>query len=1112
MEIKEKYSFKKALPFNVKTACSKGNKPIKFYKVMEIISKNNTFENTQTTSFLNKLDALIASGYADADDYTHTAGGNARPTPTSADFAENKLDKTLLIEFIEVLLKATPPEHKNAVEYALTALRYTNKYKLTIPCLLDAFVCGLVKLNVPKEIIKLTTPILCEVLPDTTPELVERKLNEENNGFELEFFSQYLAENYDNFAGKFVDNSWLEMLNKAKNGFVKDGSNLSREEVLEMPPAAETKISQAELATGTHGGDLPNNFNEIKIKNAVAPKDAPAEKYSNVIINEIKGDAQKVNIMSIINENSNISNEITDLPADFPIDALQDKELIAKFNSIVSDSDKCKFFFDTFCDTYNDKQQYFNFLEIDKVDSVVFFSNNLKCIKVSEVRQILTNDFVFTNGKNVADIKGENLFVGLLSNNQGEHKLIFTDTNGTNYSYGNAKNCYFQVYNKPLQNVIVVKNITEAIIANSYFTDRIKFGDYSFEIVIIYDDFIATIENIADNIDNCKLFAFCHANNATLQVKEISSNIYFITENLKHTFLSLLKDCDNNDAIKQVYYTELAKYISDVIDNAITGKERPQIEYVKLQRWNDNDTAFNELFPLNDFPQIVQEIVKANPRTPPALTALTAITIFATAIQGFYNLKSFKDGGFSTLPTNISTFILAPSSAGKSSTLKLLTESIDRAQEFWKNERIRKLAEAEQTKTALAKEKNKKEPNEHTISVLENNLNEIEAETPPQNIFHFNGTATSEAVKDIAEVNKNLLFSNAEASSTFNSRSENETIKFLTDRCQIHDGFLPSHYTKTNGCNESTNVRASQVLMMQPTTFKNFGDDFLQLLVKQGLLARAFFDCVYNFNKPPLNPDILPSEKDTENEFIKLFNDIIYKLLTTYKIDVKDNILFPKYELTFSNDCYKFYCEKDAEIIKLDKEKSSIELAIVGKLLENAQRLAPTLHLIDLITNELQSDFGKKYGVAGGFNLERYSKIQISLDCLKRAYNIAKYCVKSQMYYFGGGKNYEQNSDDYKLKIEVVKKLFSSRRFKNEPKATAAVLANIVASSKRKNFQSVKKADIERIMPYLQMKGVFIPNDEETIKSRGYVYSVNPAIYEFENFDAFAKEMRLFAK
>ena len=1072
---------------------------------MKIIPKNNTFENTQTTSFLNKLDALIASGYADADDYTHTAGGNARPTPISADFAENiELNKTLLIEFIEVLLEATPPEHKNAVEYALTALRYTNKYKLTIPCLLDAFVCGLVKLNVPKNIIKLTTPILCEVLPDTTPELVERKLNEENNGFELEFFSQYLAENYDNFAGKSVDNSWLAELNKA--------NRLKFEpcEVPEMPPAAETKISQAELAaTGTHGGDLPNNFNEIKIKNAVAPKDAPAEKYSNVIINEIKGNAQKVNIMSIINENSNISNEIADLSADFPINSLQDKELIAKFNSIVSDSEKCKFFFDTFCDTYNDKQQYFNFLEIDKVASVVFFSNNLKCIKVNEVRQILTNDFVFTNGKNVADIKGENLFVGLLSNNQGEHKLIFTDTNGTNYSYGNAKNCYFQVYNQPLQNVIVVKNITEAIIANSYFMDRIKFGDYSFEIVIIYDDFIATIENIADNIDNCKLFAFCHANNATSEI----SNIYFITENLKHTFLSLLEDCDNNDAIKQVYYTELAKYISNVIDNAITGKERPQIEEncESLKRWNDDDLAFNEPFPLKDFPEIIQNIVKARPRTPQPLTALTSITIFAAAIQGHYNLLAFYDGDFAILPTNISTFILAPSSAGKSSTLKLLTESIDRAQEFWKNERIRKLAEAEQTKTALAKEKNKKEPNEHTISVLENNLNEIEAETPPQNIFHFDGTATSEAIKDLAEVNKNLLFSNAEAANIFNSKNASETQKFLSDRSQIHDGFLPSHYTKTNGSNESTNVRASQVYMTQPETFKSLGDYFAILAAKQGTLVRALFYCCYIFDKPTLNPDILPSKKQIENKNIKLFNDIIYKLLTSYKIKVNDkNILLPEYELTFSNDCYKFYCEKDKEIIKSNKKKNSVEAAVFGKVLENAQRLAPTFHLIDLIMKDLQSELGKKYGVAGGFNLERYSKIPISLDCLKRAYNVAEYSAKSLEFYFGGGNNYEQDNDDYKLKIEVVKKLFNQKGFKEKMQTTSAMLATAIRTGSKKTFKNIKKADIDRIMPYLQLKGVFLSTDTQTINSRGYVYSINPALYEFPSFDAYANEMQLF--
>lgn len=1060
------------------------------------LEKNSLLDSTQTPT-----DTSVTA--TNADDYTrNTAGGNARPTPTSADFAENiELNKTLLLDFIEALLEATPQEHKNPVEAALNALRYTNKYKLTIPCLLDAFVCGLVKLDVPKNIIKLTTPILCEVLPNTMPDSVEKKLNEryiEDSSFDLQFFENpdYKSNN-DNFAGKFIDNSWLAELNKA------DGSNLrspqNSEKVLEMHPAAEL------AATGTHGGDLPTQKLASIIDNAEPTETGSA---TNIINDKRKGDAQKVNIMSIINENSNISNEITDLSADFSIDTLKDKELIAKFNSIVSDSDKCKFFFDKFCDTYNDKQQHFNFLEIDKVDSVVFFSNNLKCIKVSEVRKILTNDFVFSNGKNLADIKGENLFVGLLSNNQGEHKLIFTDTNGTNYSYGNAKNCYFQVYNQPLQNVIVVKNITEAIIANSYFMDRIQFGDCSFEIVIIYDDFIATIESIADNIDDCKLFAFCHANNATSEI----SNIYFITENLKHTFLSLLKDCDNNNAIKQIYYTELAKYISDVIDNAITDKERPQIEEncESLKRWNDDDLAFKEPFPLKDFPEIIQNIVKANHRTPPALTALTAITIFATSIQAMYDLKAFKDGKIATLPINISTFILAPSSAGKSSTLKLLTGGINSAQEFWKNKRIKNLAKAEETRNALIKERNKKEINEHTINTLENNLEEIESKTPPQNIFHFDGTATSEAIKDLAEVNKNLLFSNAEAANIFNSSNANETRKFLSDRSQIHDGFLPSHYTKTNGCNESTNVRASQVYMMQPETFKSLGDDFLHLLVKQGTLARALFDCIYSFEKPLLDPNVLPTENDTENEFIVKFNEIVYKLLTSYKIEVEENILKPKYKLTFSNDCYKFYCEKDAEIIKLNKKQNSLELAIIGKKLETSQRLAPTFHLIDLITRELQSNLDNKYGVAGGFNLEKYSKIPISLDCLKRAYNVADYCAKSQMFYFGGGKNYEQDNDDYKLKIEVVKKLFNRREFKEKMQTTSAMLATAIRTGSKKTFKNIKKADIDRIMPYLQLKGVFLSTDTQTINSRGYVYSINPALYEFPSFDAYANEMRLF--
>lgn len=266
------------------------------------LKNSNQSSNLTTTNELDKKSLLDSTQTptdtaTNADDYTrNTAGGNARPTPISADFAENiELNKTLLIEFVEALLEATPQEHKNPVAAALNALRETNKYKLTIPCLLDAFVCGLVKLNVPKEIIKLTTPILCEVLPDTTPELVERKLNEENNGFELEFFSQYHAENYDNFAGKFVDNSWLAELNKA------NWLKFEPCEVSEMPPAAEPEISQA---TGTHGDfDLPTQKSASIIDNAEAQKDAPANFKTNII----KGDAQK-DLTMILNENTHTAN------------------------------------------------------------------------------------------------------------------------------------------------------------------------------------------------------------------------------------------------------------------------------------------------------------------------------------------------------------------------------------------------------------------------------------------------------------------------------------------------------------------------------------------------------------------------------------------------------------------------------------------------------------------------------------------------------------------------------------------------------------------------------------------------------------------------------------
>ena len=57
-----------------------------------------------------------------------------------------------------------------------------------------------------------------------------------------------------------------------------DGLKFEPCKVLEMPPA-EPEVSQA---TGTDG-DLPNNFNEIKIKNAEAQKDAPANSIKNSI-------------------------------------------------------------------------------------------------------------------------------------------------------------------------------------------------------------------------------------------------------------------------------------------------------------------------------------------------------------------------------------------------------------------------------------------------------------------------------------------------------------------------------------------------------------------------------------------------------------------------------------------------------------------------------------------------------------------------------------------------------------------------------------------------------------------------------------------------------------
>lgn len=275
------------------------------------LKNSNQSSNLTTTNELDKKSLLDNSTQTptdtsvtatNADDYTrNTAGGNARPTPISADFAEN----VELIKFVEFLLEATP-EHKNAVEAALDILRYANKHRFlsNTELFLEAFFVGLAKLNVPKEIIKLTTPILCEVLPNTTQELVERGLNNANidSSFDLKFFENpdYKSDN-DNFAGKYIANSWLEMLNNE--------NRLKFEpcEVLEMP-AAEPEISQA---TGTHG-DLPTQKSASIIDNAEAGATATA---NNEIYSYKKGMTPERNLKMIISQQANNNNAENDTNA-----------------------------------------------------------------------------------------------------------------------------------------------------------------------------------------------------------------------------------------------------------------------------------------------------------------------------------------------------------------------------------------------------------------------------------------------------------------------------------------------------------------------------------------------------------------------------------------------------------------------------------------------------------------------------------------------------------------------------------------------------------------------------------------------------------------------------
>ena len=284
---------------------------------MEIISKNNTFENTQITSFLNKLDALIASGYADADDYSALIQCclNVENAPENQRQVAADVVNVLRIFKIELLANNSQKEF---------ALQKFGKH--------------LNNANLPIDIIKLLTVLFCKVFKTISADIAFKLLQEqflnfnesdwqnfktqykdnaERNNFKDADFSAdlHLIQNYfENFqnisANQFqqIKEPLQQVANDAVTAFeAKRERNViaitSGKDVVDATAkeVAETKISQA---TGTDG-DLPTQKSASIIDNAEAQKDAPANSINEVI--KLKGDAQK-DLTMILNENTHTAN------------------------------------------------------------------------------------------------------------------------------------------------------------------------------------------------------------------------------------------------------------------------------------------------------------------------------------------------------------------------------------------------------------------------------------------------------------------------------------------------------------------------------------------------------------------------------------------------------------------------------------------------------------------------------------------------------------------------------------------------------------------------------------------------------------------------------------
>ena len=275
---------------------------------MEIIQKNNTFENTQITSFLNKLDALIASGYADADDYSALIQCclNVENAPENQRQVAADVVNVLRIFKIELLANNSQKEF---------ALQKFGKH--------------LNNANLPIDIIKLLTVLFCKVFKTISADIAFKLLQEqflnfnesdwqnfktqykdnaERNNFKDADFSTdlHLIQNYFENFQQISANQFQQINAPAKQ--VANDAVTAFEAKRERNVVAITseKISQAELATGTHD-NLPTQIQISKI--TIAEADATATAKQNY---QLKGDAQKfAKERNMLSENFTTNSNLT---------------------------------------------------------------------------------------------------------------------------------------------------------------------------------------------------------------------------------------------------------------------------------------------------------------------------------------------------------------------------------------------------------------------------------------------------------------------------------------------------------------------------------------------------------------------------------------------------------------------------------------------------------------------------------------------------------------------------------------------------------------------------------------------------------------------------------